>query len=241
MIKNVFFDFNGTLIDDIDLTLDIENKLLVQRGLNAVTKEFYLDNFCFPVINYYKKSGFDLTKINFSELNAEFMNEYTERFLKDSKLFDDVEITLKKLKENGYKDYIYSASEINLLISQLKYFGIYNYFDGIIASTNIEAHTKLDYGRDYIKEHLKYWEIYDKQQKEIVINKIPEFTPQKSISEIIKSHGNYENIEEEASDIVKERLRETIKDSSLKENLKTCIQNILSEEQNRIYAILSQA
>ena len=57
MIKNVFFDFNGTLIDDIDLTLDIENKLLVQRGLNAVTKEFYLDNFCFPVINYYKKSG----------------------------------------------------------------------------------------------------------------------------------------------------------------------------------------
>lgn len=95
--------------------------------------------------------------------------------------------------------------------------------------------------KDYVEENLKYWGIYDKQQIEMVINKIPRFTPQKSISEIIKSHGNYENIEEEASDIVKERLRETIKDSSLKENLKTCIQNILSEEQNRIYAILSQA
>lgn len=94
--------------------------------------------------------------------------------------------------------------------------------------------------KDYIEEHLKYWEIYDKQQKEMVINKIPGFTPQKSISEIIKSHGNYENIEEEASDIIKERLLETIGDSSLKENLKECIQNILSEEQNRIYAILSQ-
>lgn len=94
--------------------------------------------------------------------------------------------------------------------------------------------------RDYIEEHLKYWEIYDKQQKKIVINKIPGFTPQKSISEIIKSYGNYENIEEKASDIIKERLLETIGDSSLKENLKECIQNILSEEQNRIYAILSQ-
>lgn len=94
--------------------------------------------------------------------------------------------------------------------------------------------------KDYIEEHLKYWEIYDKQQKEMVINKIPGFTPQKSISEIIKSHGNYENFEEEASDIIKERLLETIGDSSLKENLKECIQNILSEEQNRIYAILSQ-
>lgn len=94
--------------------------------------------------------------------------------------------------------------------------------------------------KDYIEEQLKYWEIYDKQQKEMVINKIPGFTPQKSISEIIKSHGNYENIEEEASDIIKERLLETLGDSSLKENLKECIQNILSEEQNRIYAILSQ-
>lgn len=94
--------------------------------------------------------------------------------------------------------------------------------------------------KDYIEEQLKYWEIYDKQQKEMVINKIPGFTPQKSISEIIKSHGNYENFEEEASDIIKERLLETLGDSSLKENLKECIQNILSEEQNRIYAILSQ-
>lgn len=94
--------------------------------------------------------------------------------------------------------------------------------------------------RDYIEEHLKYWEIYDKRRKEIVINKIPGFTPQKSISEIIKSHGDYENIEKNASEIIKERLLETLEDSSLKEKLKECIQNILSEEQNRIYAILSQ-
>ena len=94
--------------------------------------------------------------------------------------------------------------------------------------------------RTYIEERLSVWDTYDKQQKEMVLNKIPEFTPQKSISDIIKSHGNYENIEEEASDIVKERLLETIKDSSLKDNLKKCIQDILSEEQDRIYAILSQ-
>lgn len=94
---------------------------------------------------------------------------------------------------------------------------------------------------DYVEKNLKSWESYDRQHIEMVIDKIPGFTPQKSISEIIKSHGNYENIEEEATGIVKERLLETIKDSSLKENLKTCIQNIFSEEQNRIYAILSQA
>ena len=95
--------------------------------------------------------------------------------------------------------------------------------------------------RAYTEKQLNVWETYDKQQKEKVINKISGFTPPKSISEIIKSHGNYENIEEESSNIVKERLLETIEDSSLKENLKKCIQNILSEEQSRIYTILSQA
>ena len=74
--------------------------------------------------------------------------------------------------------------------------------------------------RAYIEKQLNVWETYDKQQEEKVINKISGFTPPKSINEIIKSHGNYENIEEEASNIVKERLLETIEDSSLKENLK---------------------
>ena len=61
----------------------------------------------------------------------------------------------------------------------------------------------------------------------------------KSISEIIKSCGNYENIEEEVPDIIKERIFQTLNDSSLKEELKKCIQSILAEEQNRIYNLLS--
>lgn len=93
--------------------------------------------------------------------------------------------------------------------------------------------------RSYVEEHLKYWEIYDGQQKERVISKIPGFIPQKSISEIIKSCGNYENIEEEVPDIIKERISQTLNDSSLKEELKKCIQSILAEEQNRIYNLLS--
>ena len=154
------------------------------------------------------------------------------------------------IDEKGFKatlllDLMSSSNSVNEF--NLVYNKIYNRYGLILGelSSFLDLMQDLPQNksekRSYIEEHLKYWEIYDKQQKEIVINKIPEFTPQKSISEIIKSHGNYENIEEEASDIVKERLLETIKVSSLKENLKECIQNILSEEQNRIYTILNQA
>ena len=154
------------------------------------------------------------------------------------------------IDEKGFKatlllDLMSSSNSVNEF--NLVYNKIYNRYGLILGelSSFLDLMQDLPQNksekRSYIEEHLKYWEIYDKQQKEIVINKIPEFTPQKSISEIIKSHGNYENIEEEASNIVKERLLETIEDSSLKENLKECIQNILSEEQNRIYTILNQA
>lgn len=153
------------------------------------------------------------------------------------------------IDEKGFKatlllDLMSSSNSVNEF--NLVYNKIYNRYGLILGelSSFLDLMQDLPQNksekRSYIEEHLKYWEIYDKQQKEIVINKIPEFTPQKSISEIIKSHGNYENIEEEASDIVKERLLETIKDSSLKENLKECIQNILSEEQNRIYNLLAE-
>lgn len=157
---------------------------------------------------------------------------------------------VRDIDEKGFKatlllDLMSSSNSVNEF--NLVYNKIYNRYGLILGdfSSFLDLMQDLPQSkaekRAYIEKQLNVWETYDKQQEEKVINKISGFTPPKSISEIIKSHGNYENIEEEASDIVKERLRETIKDSSLKENLKTCIQNILSEEQNRIYAILSQA
>ena len=156
---------------------------------------------------------------------------------------------VRDIDEKGFKatlllDLMSNSNSVNEF--NLVYNKIYNRYGLILGdfSSFLDLMQDLPQSkaekRAYIEKQLNVWETYDKQQKEKVINKISGFTPPKSISEIIKSHGNYENIEEEASNIVKERLLETIEDSSLKENLKKCIQNILSEEQNRIYAILSQ-
>ena len=135
-----------------------------------------------------------------------------------------------------------SVNEFNLVYNKIynRYGLILGDFSSFLDLMQDLPQSKAE-KRAYIEKQLNVWETYDKQQEEKVINKISGFTPPKSINEIIKSHGNYENIEEEASNIVKERLLETIEDSSLKENLKKCIQKILSEEQNRIYTILSQA
>ena len=39
MIKNVFLDFNGTLIDDVDLCLKLLNDILRRQGAKEVSLE----------------------------------------------------------------------------------------------------------------------------------------------------------------------------------------------------------
>lgn len=153
MIKNIFFDFNGTILDDTNLTYSIEAEMLEKEGLPPVSLEFYLDNFGFPVKDYYKKVGFDLSGNNFEILSNYFFSEYTKREAKETKLHDGIEEILIKLKKSGYKVYILSASEEKLLVNQLKALGIESYFDGFAASNNIEALGKIGYGRKFILDH----------------------------------------------------------------------------------------
>lgn len=60
----------------------------------------------------------------------------------------------------------------------------------------------------------------------------------KSIGDIIIEYGEYDKIKENAPDIIKERLRETLSDTELIEKLKGVINKIILEEQNRINDIL---
>lgn len=153
MVQNIFFDFNGTLLDDTELCFDAEAQLLKEYGLPPVTLDYYLDNFCFPVKKYYEKVGFDFTKLDYKEISEKFFKIYLAREEKETRLYPLVKETLKVLKEKGYTLYCFSASERKILEKQLAFFGILEYFDGIIASDNIAAKGKLDYGREYIESH----------------------------------------------------------------------------------------
>ena len=57
----IFYDFNGTLLDDTDICVEILNKMLDKRGYKHITKEKYRDIFSFPIKEYYEKAGFDFS------------------------------------------------------------------------------------------------------------------------------------------------------------------------------------
>ena len=153
MIDNIFFDFNGTILDDLELTYELLLESLEKYNLPFVSLEQYRNLFCFPVKKYYENVGFDFNKINFNELATDFINQYSIRQEKETRLFENCKEILEKLKNKRFHLYILTATEYNLLVKQLNHLGIYNYFDGLIAANNNLAMGKIDYGKLYIKEY----------------------------------------------------------------------------------------
>ena len=75
MIKHIIWDWNGTLLDDLDVSMEALNYVLEKENLPLVLdKEEYRKYFQFPVIEYYKKVGFNKTP--FSVLAKQYMDYY---------------------------------------------------------------------------------------------------------------------------------------------------------------------
>lgn len=147
--KYVLFDWNGTLIDDLDMNIEIEQLLLSRRSLASVgSKEFYLENFGFPIIEFYEMLGFDFTKEKYEDVAVEYAREYSERLCK-AKLFDDVLPTLQKLKNAGIKTAIISATEQEELLKQVSRFGIESYFEEILGAQNNLGKSKVQTALDW--------------------------------------------------------------------------------------------
>ncbi len=151
MIKHIFFDFNGTLLDDVNLSFCLEKEIVAQLNLRQITLEEYLDNFKFPIKSFYDYLGVPDDK--FSEMANYFFKQYNLREKNETSLSKNVVSILKDLKDKQYKLYVLSASEINLLTKQLKYFQIFDYFDGVIGLNNIHAKSKIEVAEDYIKKY----------------------------------------------------------------------------------------
>lgn len=150
--KHIIWDWNGTLLDDLDVSIDALNRLLKKEDLPLVAnKEEYRQYFQFPVIEYYKKVGFDFQKTPFPLLAKEYMAYYQPTSLK-CKLHQNAEQTLEKFKEEGYQQYLISASDLRFLQKQLAKYPIKKYFSAVKGLDNIHAHSKAELARHFIKE-----------------------------------------------------------------------------------------
>lgn len=151
-MKYIFLDFNGTVLNDVDLCLNLLNEMLIEKGKKALTLEEYKEVFTFPIIEYYKKAGFDFNGYTFEELAEYFVVEYKERNKTESFIFDDFRNFIEVLKTKNYKIILCSASQTNMLKEQLRYFNIDDLFDDVIGLDDHYAVSKLHLAKQYIEK-----------------------------------------------------------------------------------------
>ena len=144
---SIVWDWNGTILNDIDLCVSIANELRKSRGLPIITKEFYRDSFCFPVERYYKKLGLDLSKESFAEIAKEFVKLYYGQ-VSHCHLRHDVLEVIQEFHSRGINQCIISAMEHLSLKKLTDQFNITKYFQGIWG---IEDHHAA--GKHHIAEN----------------------------------------------------------------------------------------
>ena len=150
---HVIWDFNGTILNDVQVGILCANRLLRAHGLPEIPSvEAYREKFGFPIVDYYRRLGFDFDILPYADLAVEWVAYYLE-CKKDAVIFEDIPATLQKLKEKGIPQLILSATEVSMLEGQVRDLGIREYFDTLLGLENIQAYSKEEIGRRWIGEH----------------------------------------------------------------------------------------
>lgn len=151
MYKTIIWDWNGTLLDDLELSLGATNSMLQDRKLPILSVERYKEIFKFPVVDYYKEAGFDFENEPFEIPARQYMDLY-HAGEHTTQLFPDVVETLTYLKDNSYRQIVLSAMEDGNLKKMIRNAGISDFFDGIFGIKDDFAREKVTLGKQVIKD-----------------------------------------------------------------------------------------
>ncbi len=145
-ISTIIWDWNGTLLNDKQVSIDAVNVLLKKRKIPIITEEKYLDSFGFPVKDYYERIGFDFSIEPFEVPAFEFIETYYSS-IKNAELHINSINALNIFAKLGYKQFILSAAEHNKLVKLLTSFGIERYFESIAGLKHDYGTSKIEMGR----------------------------------------------------------------------------------------------
>jgi len=149
VFTTIIWDWNGTLLNDVEESIATMNELLVQRDFPLLSKRQYKEVFGFPVKDYYQNLGFDFEAESWENLAAEYMMGYHNKE-EEFTLFDGVLETLSFFKARAYKQYILSAMKTESIKKMLKTFDIEGFFDGVYGLDHHYANEKITLGKEFL-------------------------------------------------------------------------------------------
>lgn len=143
---HVIWDWNGTLLSDVQHAVRIVNGLLAADDLPTINVQQYKQAFGFPVKDYYDRLGFNTEPEYFAELCEKFNQRFHED-LHHCELWPGVRETLESVKQAGQLQSVLSASEQKMLEGSLRQFEVSHLFDHIVGINDKLAGSKLQFGQ----------------------------------------------------------------------------------------------
>ena len=150
--RAIIWDFNGTLVDDVDLALRSINLMLARRGLAAVTRDVYRRAFGFPLADYYRKIGVDLARETMAGLADEFHEVYLPE-LPACGLQVGVRAILGSVRDAGGRQFVLSALEEGALQDAVERLGMGDYFAAVYGLDHRLADSKVVRGRELVERY----------------------------------------------------------------------------------------
>jgi HAD superfamily hydrolase (TIGR01509 family) len=138
-ITGAIFDFDGTVFDSMHIWKGVKFQFFDRIGLvlNEEEREEFKNLFLLDAIEL-AKTRFDL-KLTDKELFNEFFTLIKEKYLADTKPKNDIVEFLDKLKANGVKMGIATATGEPALIAVLEKFNMLHYFQEIYSTYTVGA------------------------------------------------------------------------------------------------------
>lgn len=150
-ISGIIWDWNGTLLNDINLCVHTMNKLLSKRELTLLSEASYKEVFSFPVKEYYQKIGFNFLTEPFETPALEFIESYNSE-VKNCALHQDAFQVLTYFQSIGFRQFVLSAMEQTVLEECLRNSQIDQFFEHISGLDNHYAESKIENGHRLISE-----------------------------------------------------------------------------------------
>ncbi len=145
MCKTIVWDWNGTLLNDVQASLDSLNAILRTHNLPRLSLADYRAQFVYPVPAFYHHLGLEPDP----ESWVSIAEVYHLRFCISPKLRPHLQAreTLQACRARGYRLMILSALEQNLLFDQVRESDLLDLFDAVIGSDNVNGSSKQNKAR----------------------------------------------------------------------------------------------
>lgn len=147
--SHIIWDWNGTLLNDVDHAISVVNSLLKEHDLPTLNQYRYRQIFEFPVLKYYQTLGFDFNKESFEALCDKFVNRFMAGF-QQLPLFPEMKSMVLQLHSQGLSQSVLSATDQPNLNAMITHFELNSIFKFVFGIDNKFAGSKIDRGHDLI-------------------------------------------------------------------------------------------